>query len=94
MRTATRLDTTTSHGKLFLTILAAIAEFETALRRERQQEGIEKAKAEGRYKGRPPSVDKDAIRRLHAEGVKPAHIAKRLSVARSTVYDALRETAE
>lgn len=86
-------DTTAATGRLFLTMLGAFAEFETSLRRERQMEGIEKAKAEGRYKGRPKSVDAASIRRLHAEGEKPAHIAKRLGVARSTVYEALKGQA-
>lgn len=83
-------DTTTVHGKLFLTILGGFAEFEAGIRRERQQEGIEKAKVEGRYKGRPVTVDKAAIRRLHTEGMKPMHIAQRLGIARSTVYEALK----
>lgn len=83
-------DTTAATGRLFLTMLGAFAEFETSLRRERQMEGIVKAKAEGRYKGRPKTVDAASIRRLHVEGEKPAHIAKRLGVARSTVYEALK----
>lgn len=83
-------DTTAATGRLFLIMLGAFAEFETNLRRERQIEGIAKAKAEGRYKGRPVTVDKAAIRRLHAEGVKPMHIAQRLGIARSTVYEALK----
>lgn len=83
-------DTTAATGRLFLTMLGAFAEFETALRRERQMEGIAKAKSEGRYRGRPQSVDKALVRRLHAEGEKPAHIAKRLGLARSTVYEALK----
>lgn len=82
-------DTTTATGRLFLTMLGAFAEFETNLRRERQIEGIAKAKADGRYRGRPATVDKAAIRRLHGEGIKPTDIARRLQVARSTVYEAL-----
>lgn len=84
-------DTTAATGRLFLTMLGAFAEFETALRRERQMEGIAKAKEEGRYKGRPQTVDKAQIRRLHAEGGKPSHIAKQIGVARSTVYEALKD---
>lgn len=84
-------DTTTSHGEFFLTLLGAFARFETALRKERQAEGIAKAKVEGKYRGRPKSVDADAIRRLHAEGEKPTSIARRLGVARSTVYEALKD---
>ena len=60
--------------------------FETDLRRERQIEGIAKAKEEGRYKGRPVSVDTDAIRNALAAGDSPVAIAKRFNVARSTVY--------
>lgn len=87
-------DTTTSYGKLFLTILGGFAEFEAGIRRERQQEGIEKAKAAGVYRGRPATVDRDLIRRLHAEGVKPAAIRARLGVGLSTVYEAIKETSE
>lgn len=83
-------DTTAASGRLFLQMLGAFAEFETALRRERQMEGIAKAKLEGRYKGRPVTVDKAAIRRLQLEGVRPMHIAQRLGVARSTVYEVLK----
>lgn len=83
-------DTTAATGRLFLTMLGAFAEFETALRRERQMEGVEKAKAEGRYRGRTPTVQRDEVRRLHSEGVKPAHIARQLGIARSSVYEALK----
>ena len=82
-------DTTTSTGKVVLNILAAFAEFETDLRRERQKEGIEKAKAAGRYQGRPATLDMEEVRRLHASGLRPAHIAKQLGIARSSVYRAL-----
>lgn len=55
---------------------------------ERQREGIAKAKAEGKYKGRKPTVAVKAeqIRAMRAAGEKPAHIARRLGVARSSVY--------
>ena len=87
-------DTTAATGRLFLTMLGAFAEFETSLRRERQMEGIAKAKAEGRYKGRPVTVDKSAIRSLHREGLKPTQIAQKLGIARSTVYEALKGPAD
>lgn len=82
------IDTTTPHGRLMFNMLAAIAEFETDLRRERQLEGIAKAKEEGRYKGRPVTVDAEAIRAALAAGDRPMAIAKRFNVARSTVYKA------
>lgn len=85
-----QFDTTTAVGELFLTMLGAFAQFETTLRRERQAEGIAKAKAKGAYTGRPATVDKASIRALRAEGVLPKEIARRLKVALSTVYLALK----
>lgn len=83
------IDTSTPAGTAFLQMLGVFAEFETALRRERQMEGIAKAKAEGRYKGRPATVDADKVRELHAAGVRPSAIAKALSIGRASVYRAL-----
>lgn len=85
------VDTSTSTGKLLLGMLAAIAEFETDIRKERQREGIERAKAAGVYKGRKPSVDADAVRQLREQGVTPTSIAKQLGIGRASVYRALQE---
>lgn len=84
------VDTNTSTGKLLLGMLAAIAEFETDIRRERQREGIERAKSAGVYKGRKPSVDAAAVRQLRAQGVSPTMIAKQLRIGRASVYRALQ----
>jgi DNA invertase Pin-like site-specific DNA recombinase len=83
------VDTSTPAGKAFLQMLGVFAEFETALRRERQMEGIAKAKAAGVYKGRKPSVPVAEVRRLKAAGVAPSAIAKQLGVGRTSVYRAL-----
>jgi len=83
------IDTSTAAGKAFLDMLGVFAEFETSLRRERQMDGIAKAKAEGVYKGRKPSINGDLVRTLHAEGVGPSEIAKRLGIGRASVYRAL-----
>ena len=84
------MDTTTSTGKLVLSMLAAIAEFETDIRRERQREGIERAKADrSKYPGRKPSVDVDRVKALHREGVKPTEIARQMGIGRASVYRAL-----
>ncbi|UEM08223.1 recombinase family protein (plasmid) [Skermanella rosea] len=80
------IDTSTAAGKCFLDMLGVFAEFETNLRRERQLEGIAKAKAKGVYKGRKPSVDKSAVRALKAEGLGASEIARRLKVGRTSVY--------
>ena len=83
------IDTRTAAGKAFLDMLGVFAEFETNLRKERQLEGIRKAKEAGVYKGRKRSIDIDAVRALKAQGIGPAAIAKRLGVARASVYRAL-----
>jgi DNA invertase Pin-like site-specific DNA recombinase len=85
------VDTRTATGKLMLTMLAAMAEFERDLMLERQREGIAKAKAEGRYQGRAPTAmaKADEVRKLHAEGVGATEIAKRLQIGRASVYRAL-----
>ena len=83
------IGTSTATGKAFLDMLGVFAEFKTNLRRERQMEGIAKAKAEGVYKGRKPSINVDQVRTLHAEGVGPSEIAKRLGIGRASVYRAL-----
>ena len=86
------IDTSTAAGKAFLDMLGVFAEFETNLRRERQMEGIAKAKAKGVYKGRKPSVDPAKVRELHAEGKRPSAIAKELGVGRTTVWRALKQS--
>lgn len=85
------VDTATPTGRLMLTMLGAVAEFERALMLERQREGIAKAKAERKYRGRAPTVMRQSaeILRLKEEGVRPTNIARQLGVARSSVYRVL-----
>jgi DNA invertase Pin-like site-specific DNA recombinase len=90
-----RLDTRNPTSKLMLTILGGVATWEREIMLERQREGIAKAKGEGKYKGRKPTVAVQAqqIRALHKAGEKPAHIARILGVARSSVYRMLEAAA-
>jgi DNA invertase Pin-like site-specific DNA recombinase len=83
------IDTTSAAGKAFLDMLGVFAEFETNLRRERQAEGIAKAKAAGVYKGRPASIDTAKIRDLRQKGLGASQIAKALKIGRASVYRAL-----
>lgn len=82
------LDTSTPTGKLMLNLLGSIAQFERELMLERQREGIAKAKADGKYKGRAPTAraKADEVRKLAAEKVGPMEIARRLDIGRSSVY--------
>ncbi len=86
------IDTSTAAGRAFLGMLAIFASFETEIRRERQMEGISKAKAEGKYKGQPPSIDRDAIIELKARGAGVAEICRLQGCSRASVYRILTET--
>lgn len=85
------VDTSTAAGRAFLQMLGVFAEFETAIRRERQMEGIAKAKTEGVYKGRKPSIDTAKVRELAAAGMGGTEIAKTLGIGRASVYRLLAE---
>src|SRR4051812_25367619 len=87
-----RLDTRNATSKLMLTILAGVATWEREIMLERQREGIAKAKAEGAYKGRKPSIDAAKVKALAAT-MGPAAIAKQLGIARSSVYRMLEQPA-
>jgi DNA invertase Pin-like site-specific DNA recombinase len=80
------IDTSTAAGKAFLDMLGVFAEFETNLRRERQMEGINKAKAKGVYRGRRPTISAEQVRRLKNEGLGGSEIARRLGIGRASVY--------
>jgi DNA invertase Pin-like site-specific DNA recombinase len=70
------IDTSTAAGKAFLDTLGVFAEFETNLRKERQLEGIARAKTAGVYRGRKASIDPATVRQMAAEGMGPTKIAK------------------
>jgi len=83
------IDTSTPTGKLLLTMLGGIGQWEREIMLERQREGIEKARREGKYKGRQPSIEPEEIRRLRSQGLGPTAIAKELGICRASVYRAL-----
>lgn len=88
---ALNVDTSDATGKLMLNVMASVAQFEREMMLERQREGIVKAKAEGKYKGRKPTAmaKKGEIARLAQEGVGATEIAKNLGIGRASVYRAL-----
>ena len=85
------IDTRTSTGKAFLGMLATFAEFETNIRKERQLEGIAKAKEKGVYKGRKPTAQalKPQMLELLASGMSKPKIAKKIGVSVASVYNVL-----
>ena len=88
------LDLTTPTGRAMAGMLAIFAEFEREILRERVRAGIAQARKEGRPHGRPPtaSLKADEIRRLKAERVSHAEIARRLGIGRTSVRRILQAT--
>ena len=82
------VDTSTAAGKAFFDMFGVFAEFETNVRRERQAKGIAAAKQRATYRGRPPSIDREAIKHRLARGLSPTEIARELRISRGTVYKA------
>lgn len=82
------IDTGTPTGKLMLNVLGGVAQFEREMMLERQREGIAKAKAEGKYKGRKPTAraKADDVLRLHGEGLSMGQIAERLGIGKGSVH--------
>lgn len=90
---ALNLDTSTPTGKLMLNMLGSIAEFERELMLERQREGIAKAKADGKYRGRAPTARKkaDRVREMRSQGKTVVVIMEELAISRSSVFRALKD---
>lgn len=82
----------TATGEFMLTMLAAVAAFERDLMLERQREGIAKAKAEGKYKGRVPTARAQAakVRELAAGGTTREAIATACGIGVASVYRILK----
>jgi len=90
---AMNLDTSTATGKLMFNVLGSVAEFEREMMLERQREGVAKAKAQGKFKGRAPTARAKAseVEAMLAAGERPAEVAKKLGIGRSSVYRAMTE---
>ena len=82
------LDTSNATGKLMLNVLGAVAQFERELMLERQREGITKAKALGRYKGRKPTarMKSQEVLELVAQGISKREVGVRLNMSERSVY--------
>ncbi len=89
------IDTGTPTGKLMLSVLGSVAAFEREIMLERQREGIAKAKAEGKYRGRKPTAQAkaDEVLLLLAEGHGATEVAKRTGIGRASVYRIKNESS-
>lgn len=80
---------------LLLSVMGAFAEFERALIRERQREGVALAKQRGAYKGRKKTLslqDVATLKKRIAEGETKAKVARDLGLSRETLYQYLRQS--
>lgn len=85
-----KVDTTTPAGKLFLTMIAAMAQFERDVTAERVKNGLKNARAKGKILGRPKLRKDEPIRDLNAKGLTALEIAAKLGISRGAVYRALK----
>jgi DNA invertase Pin-like site-specific DNA recombinase len=88
-----QIDTRSPTGKLMITMLGAIAEFERGLLLERQREGVAKAKRDKKYKGRKATARAKAaeVIKLNTEGLQRAEIARRVGIGVASVYRVLAD---
>lgn len=86
------VDTKGPTGKLLLTLVGAIGEFERSMMLERQRAGVAKAKVAGKYKGRAPTarILTPAILSRRSNGEKPIEIARALGISRASVFRVLK----
>jgi DNA invertase Pin-like site-specific DNA recombinase len=80
------VDTFSAAGNMFISLLGVFASFETELRKERQMEGIAKAKELGKYRGRQATIDVEAINARKADGAGATAIAREMYISVSSVY--------
>jgi len=87
-----RVDTTTATGKLILNMMVSVAQFEREMMKERQVEGIKRAKADGKYKGRVPSAmnQSDKVKALVDAGVDRVQIMEQLGMSKASFYRCLK----
>ena len=86
-----RVDTSTATGKLILNMMVSVAQFEREMMKERQVEGIRRAQAEGKYKGRVPKAinQADKVKALVAAGVDRVKIQEQLGMSKASYYRCL-----
>lgn len=88
-----QIDLATPSGRLMTHLIAAFAEFEAALIRERVRAGVATARAKGKRLGRPPKITKGLVIEMRKAGMSLRSIAERLGVSKSAVHKVLQEAA-
>ncbi|EET48526.1 recombinase family protein [Thalassobium sp. R2A62] len=86
------VDTSTATGKLILNMMVSVAQFEREMKKERQVEGIKRAQAEGKYKGRVPTAMKqaDKVKASVDAGVSRVQVQEQLGISKASYYRCLK----
>jgi DNA invertase Pin-like site-specific DNA recombinase len=86
------VDTSTATGKLILNMMVSVAQFEREMMKERQVEGIKRAQAEGKYRGRVPTAMKQAekVKALVDAGVTRVQVQEQLGISKASYYRCLK----
>ena len=92
----TAIDTSNPTGKLILNVMSSVAEFERDMMLERQREGIAKAKAEGKYKGRKPTAraKTEMVLLAKKQGLSPTQIMRDLGISKTSYYRILEAAGD
>ena len=88
------VDTSAATGTLILNMMVAVAQFEREMMKERQVEGIKRAQAEGKYKGRFPTAMKqaDKVKALVDADVSRLQVQEQLGISKASYYRCLKAT--
>lgn len=83
-----QVDTSTATGKMMLNVMGSVAQFEREMMLERQKEGIQKAKADGKYTGRKPTAmaKADSVKALLATGMSKAKVCQQVGISKASLY--------
>lgn len=92
----TAIDTSNPTGKLILNVMSSVAQFEREIMLERQREGIAKAKAEGKYKGRKPTAraKTEMVLLAKKQGLSPTQIMRDLGISKTSYYRILEAAGD
>ena len=92
----TAIDTSNPTGKLILNVMSSVAQFEREMMLERQREGIAKAKAEGKYKGRKPTAraKTEMVLLAKKQGLPPTQIIRDLGISKTSYYRILEAAGD
>lgn len=92
----TAIDTSNPTGKLILNVMSSVAQFEREMILERQREGIAKAKAEGKYKGRKPTAraKTEMVLLAKKQGLPPTQIIRDLGISKTSYYRILEAAGD